>query len=229
MGVSGCRIRYLRVEDAATLGEKLNAGFATAGGQIFQKLDDDDFYAPDFLETASAALLSASNLRALAAWEGFLVLFAGRPELRFSGYEWRSGGTFCFHRQLWEHTKFRPAGRGVDRCFLEDSRPLLVRVRAPESYIVLRHGSNTWQTSRQGRRVDEYFARQPVYGKTLEEIAGPEAAAFYRSLRQPSSSGPAGSGAPTAVRGRNETPAAENSASSQPAEPSGSKANPTAG
>ena len=35
---------------AAQLGTKLNRGLAEAGGVLCQRMDDDDWYAPDFLE-----------------------------------------------------------------------------------------------------------------------------------------------------------------------------------
>src|SRR5581483_2994562 len=41
--------RLLRVAPGAWLGEKLNVGAEAARGALCQKMDDDDWYGPDFL------------------------------------------------------------------------------------------------------------------------------------------------------------------------------------
>src|SRR5947208_3775888 len=77
------RVRYLRMEKPTSLGRKLNLGIAQARGDILQKLDDDDFYHPDFLRHAVGALGPSSA--SIVAWGCFLVLLPGEDRLRFSG------------------------------------------------------------------------------------------------------------------------------------------------
>src|SRR5947208_13266724 len=81
-GVPG--VRYLRLQDQTSTGNKLNLGIAFARGSVIQKLDDDDYYHPDFLAWSVNALGRSSSL--IAAWDCFLVLLRGEPVLRFSGY-----------------------------------------------------------------------------------------------------------------------------------------------
>src|SRR6478672_9514117 len=51
--------RIIRVEPGTPLGIKLNRGVAEASGELCQKMDDDDWYAPRYLETMVSALLES--------------------------------------------------------------------------------------------------------------------------------------------------------------------------
>lgn len=176
------RVRYIRLDEPATLGNKLNIGIRHAEGAIIQKLDDDDYYHPSFLERAVAALPGANPARTLVAWDCFLILLAGEYQIRYSGHGWTAGGTFCFHRALWDRVAFRDAPRAVDTFFIEDHRPNIVRLCAPELYVLVRHGRNTWTRLSSGAEVNAYFKRLPVYRKRIEECVEPLDAVFYRSL-----------------------------------------------
>ena len=46
------RVRYVRLDQPTLTGTKMNIGVAHAQGNILQKLDDDDYYHPDFLQLA---------------------------------------------------------------------------------------------------------------------------------------------------------------------------------
>lgn len=176
------RVRYLRLEKQTPVGTKLNIGVGEARGTILQKLDDDDYYAPDFLEKAVMGLATGEPERTVVAWGSFLVLLAGGTQLHFSGEHWAAGGTLCFHREVWRRAQFRDTPGEVDKSFLLDHHPNLLRVRAPESYLLVRHGGNTW-TEWGAETVDQFFRRLPVYPKALEALIDPESLEFYRSLR----------------------------------------------
>lgn len=177
------RVRYIRLHRPATTGTKLNIGIERARGGILQKLDDDDYYHPDFLKLAMARLPSRTSVRTLVAWDCFLILTAGETRLRHSGHGWDAGGTFCFYRKLWECNPFRDVAKNEDYWFVYDHRPRISRVCAAESYILVRHGGNTWQF-RSGERVDSYFQSLPFYSKELGAVVPPEDLAFYRSLHR---------------------------------------------
>lgn len=175
------QVRRLAVAPSTLTGTKMNLGLAVAEGRVFQKLDDDDYYAPSFLETAVSALLSSPK-DVIVAWDGFLVMFAGSRELRFSGHQRRAGGSLCFRREVWEQHPFREAPNRIDTLFLKDADRPIVRICAPELYVVLRHGANTWNTRRNGGSVDAMLRRRNLYVKRLEDVVGEEAAAFYSAL-----------------------------------------------
>src|SRR5574341_5106 len=46
------RVRYIRLRGPVNTGTKLNIGIEDARGDLLQKLDDDDYYHPDFLKLA---------------------------------------------------------------------------------------------------------------------------------------------------------------------------------
>jgi hypothetical protein len=121
-------------------------------------------------------------VRTLVAWDCFLVLLAGEMQLRHSGHGWEAGGTFCFHRKLWERKPFRDIAKNEDYWFVNDHRPCIRRVCAADYYMLVRHGRNTWQLM-SGERVDSQFRSLPLYWKQLEAVVPPEDLTFYRSLQ----------------------------------------------
>lgn len=180
-GIPG--VRYLRLDRVTPTGTKLNLGIDVAGGAILQKIDDDDYYRPEFLATAASSLLAGAWRRAVAGWDCCLVLVAGEPGLRFSGYGWFCGGTLCFSRRVWEKTKFRDLPVDEDHWFLEDQRGPRIRVREAEQYLLVRHGRNTWDEFATGQDVNDYMRSLAPYPKPLEEIVDAEAARFYRGIK----------------------------------------------
>ena len=177
-------VRYIRLTLPTSTGAKLNLGIEAAHGEIVQKVDDDDFYAPEFLAT-SVKHLPKRGLDTIVTRCCFLILQRNSPVVRHSGHGWKPGGAFCFHRELWRRRPFRDADRSTDSLFLRDHDPRLVRICDVEQYIVVRHGRNTWQAVKtEGRvqEVDEFFGRRPEYGKTLSQLVPRTDLRFYRSL-----------------------------------------------
>lgn len=177
------RVRHIRLDSPTSLGSKLNIGVAHARGMIIQKLDDEDYYHPDFLRRAVDSLLGGDWEHHLVAWDCFLVLAVGEVSIRYSGHGWAAGGTLCFHRKLWQRGNFRDVLHAVDEWFMRDHSSRIIRVCAPELYILVQHGSNTWKSIR-GKKVDRYFRQLRVYHKPLDALVEPIDLAFYNSLVQ---------------------------------------------
>ncbi len=175
------RVRYIRLDQPTLLGTKLNIGIRQARGQIIQKLDDDDYYAPDFLERAVKGFNGSAIPLSITAWDCFLVLLAGSPRLHFSGHGWQAGGSLCFPKKLWEQAPFRDLPKAVDEWFLRDHPVAVTRVCAPEMYLLVRHGKNTW-TETSWTNVDAFFARCPVDPRGIERVVEPLDLPFYRAL-----------------------------------------------
>lgn len=174
-------VRYLRVPVETKLGTKLNMGAENARGAILQKIDDDDYYHPEFLARGVGALESDGRDDAIVAWDCFSILLEGDSELRVSSHGWAAGGTLSFRRRLWEGSPFRDVPRAVDHWFLQDSHAPLVRVCAPELYVLVRHGANTWQ-SVGGSQVDRYLSTMRRTRQKVSEIVEPLDVPFYASL-----------------------------------------------
>jgi glycosyltransferase involved in cell wall biosynthesis len=174
-------VRYIRLTSPTPTGTKLNIGIEAGSGDILQKLDDDDFYAPGFLSAAVTRLRRARREDALVAWCCFLVLIARERRLYFSGHGWNAGGTLCFGRSLWTRCPFRDLYGSSDSWFLRDSRPHIVRVCDAAKYLLVRHGANTW------RRIDGYGAAENYFRLRpsthhIRDVVGPSDVPFYRAL-----------------------------------------------
>jgi glycosyltransferase involved in cell wall biosynthesis len=178
-GVPG--VTYLRLTRPTPTGSKLNLGIEIARGDILQKLDDDDYYAPGFLSAASARLARTRTPGALVVWCCFAVLIAGDPRLYFSGHGWKTGGTLCFRRALWRRHPFRDLYARSDSWFIKDNDPVIARVCDPRQYLVVRHGANTWTRIAGQDSVEGYFRQHPYPG-TIRRLVGRANAAFYESL-----------------------------------------------
>lgn len=188
-------VRYLQPNVRLTLGSKLNLGIQEARGTIIQKLDDDDYYHPEFLAATVGALCARNRVDSIVACKSCLVLIAATGELK-----WRSGvgtmfagGTFCFYRELWQRCPFRDARVAADKLFLEDHEPERIGIDNPELYIYVRHGlGHLWShflRSEQkdegpvmaGDDVTEYLRRLPTYSRSLKQCIPEEDLWFYES------------------------------------------------
>ena len=174
-------VTYVRLKGPVPTGTKLNMGVEIARGDILQKLDDDDYYAPGFLSKAVARLRRARTPDTVVAWCCFVVLIAGDRRLYFSGHGWKAGGSLCFRREMWQRTPFRDLFKSSDSWFLRDNAPAIARVCDPTQYLVVRHGANTWTQIKGQESVEACFRRQP-YRCAIARLVGPSNARFYRAL-----------------------------------------------
>jgi glycosyltransferase involved in cell wall biosynthesis len=177
-------IRYLHLPRRTSLGAKLNLGIEQARGDVIQKLDDDDFYAPGFIERMVQGLAEAKFRPSVAALDCFLVLIARSGHLAFSGHGWLAGNSLCFQRNLWQRRAFRPLDRAEDWWFLRDHATAQVRVCSPELSIVVRHElGHTW-TACGSSSVTDVFTRRPAHGRPLSELVPEDTLDFYRGLSE---------------------------------------------
>jgi glycosyltransferase involved in cell wall biosynthesis len=171
-------IRYVALDRRYSLGEKRNIAVRSSGGTIVAHWDDDDWYHPGYLSNAASRLLRAGNPRAVCGLGTYLVWIAGDASVRICRTNGLAGGTFVYFKQFWEQHPYRDVDRAEDFFFVQDSRPTLVTCQDLGMFVVVRHGSHTWQVD-DGRDVTEQLRQLPVYGKRLAEIAGIEDADFY--------------------------------------------------
>jgi glycosyltransferase involved in cell wall biosynthesis len=179
-------VRYLRV-GVSTTGGKMNLGIEAARGDILQRFDDDDYYAPRFLQSSVEHLLGKDPGRTLVTRCCFLTLVRSDGILRHSGHGWTAGGAFCFLRDLWRRTPFRDADTSEDSYFLHDLKPEIVRICDAEQYIVVRHDQNNWSSMRLNHpprqvETDDYLRSLPAHEKTAAQLLDHETQAFYRRV-----------------------------------------------
>jgi hypothetical protein len=183
-------VRYLRLTRPTPLGTKMNLAIAEARGEFIQRLDDDDYYAPQFLATSVRHAPQQQRETTVVARCCFLLIMRGHPTVYHSGHGWQAGGSLFFHQASWRRKPFRDVEMSEDSHFLRDLQPHIVRVCAAEEYIVVRHGSNTWNwgiADGVRMRVEEYFAgRRPAPLPLEQLVPEPDAANYRRLLGWPS-------------------------------------------
>jgi hypothetical protein len=181
--------------DAPTsVGRKLNVGCEQARGSLCVKMDDDDWYSPDFLatlvarHTATWAWLCTPVVSFVAP---FLLLDLPRWEVRRSAPNEVGGGSLLFARTDWMRRPFRDLSQFEDIFFVREQSRFGVPplpVRAPRTYVALRHGGvrtereHSWTHDREGRPVDQYLAGRPLAGSPESFLPG-WALDVYRELR----------------------------------------------
>jgi len=173
-------VRRIHTSAETSLAERLNLGLEISNGTLLQKLDDDDYYHPGFLERAISTILRVETAKSIVAWDCFHVVLRGEEKLRFSGHGWAAGGTLCFPRELWERTRFR-GDAPSDYFFINDSGATLQRVCAPEMYLHVRHGGNMWRNLG-NQTVDGHFRSLPPTRFRASDLVEPNDAQFYAAL-----------------------------------------------
>src|SRR5438067_2340937 len=161
--------RLIRVEPGTPLGTKLNRGVSVARGRLCQKMDDDDWYAPEFLETMVSALLASQAVvcrPTLAFLMGFLFFDVARWEVRRSIENNVPGATLLFAREDWEGRGFRGLPQDEDVWFLLDqvrAGVMLLPVPGLETFMAVRHRGHgrdrghTWTRQSDGQTLEEYL------------------------------------------------------------------------
>ena len=187
--------RLLRFPPGTRLGAKLNAGAAASSGDVLAKMDDDDWFAPAWLEAHVAALATPGpgiNPRRIAGGNRFpvLLLREGRVIDRIHP---SICGNFVLPRAVWEQTHFPEIdGNGTDSSYLTAIRRRGVRfapVDARELMVVLRRDGipgtapHTYAT-RDGLPVaDAYAATFAIDPRPLADLLPPWALETLATLR----------------------------------------------
>jgi glycosyltransferase involved in cell wall biosynthesis len=176
------KIKYLRVKPC-DLGRKLNVGIEEARGDLIQKLDDDDYYAPRFLRAMFLGLGTIDPDNVIGSTNGCVMYVAETGDLRFSGYQWFLGSTLLFGRKVWERGPFsEDIKRSLDAEFIKRHPDVdKYYVSDPEAHMYVRHGIGHLWLEHQGMNFDDFLRTRDLWHRTIEEYV-PEHADFYRSL-----------------------------------------------
>lgn len=174
-------VRRIEAPKGMSIGLKMNLGIGEAKGNFIQKMDDDDYYAPKFLETMIKTI--AGSETSIASVGCCLIYLSHLDELKFSGYGMFFGNAFLFSKALWEKAKFRDLSLREDYWFLRDHNGAPhIRAVEPELVIVIRHGRGHLWTTYYGISTDAFFETRHRYNKTLGQVIPSEDLAFYKKL-----------------------------------------------
>ncbi len=184
--IAGERIRYVRLDEPASIGAKRNRACREAQGSILLQWDDDDWHGPARIRRQVEPLLSgAADITGLAhspvldvpRWEFWQLSAESFRRLSFQGVH---AGTLAFRRIVCDRfTRYPHVSLGEDVGFL---RPALLAgcrlagVHAGRDFVIVRHGDNTWQLDDEYRR----FGSSPIPSSQVAQ-ADP---GFFQQLRQ---------------------------------------------
>jgi hypothetical protein len=174
-------IKHVVVKNA-TIGQKLNIGVELSNSNYYHKWDDDDRYGPDFLTTVISPLLGRSEI--ISWMDTHFIFLVDSWKLYKAAFATLGGGTICFDREAWKQRQFKDISYGEDQDFLM-GRSKILRVNSnPSSYILVRHGHNTWKTWSHGGTVEAVTTN--IGTLLLEGPEGffpPKDLEFYHSLQ----------------------------------------------
>ncbi len=102
-----------------SIGAKRNYGCEMAKGEIILHMDDDDWYAPDWISKSVAALQSSG-----ASLTGLREAYFYRPHSEMWLYSYPAnaqpyivGASMCYYKSTWQHNHFPDISEGEDTLF----------------------------------------------------------------------------------------------------------------
>lgn len=114
-------IRYIRLDQKTTLGEKLNLACKYASGTLIANWDDDDWYAPNRLNYQAEAL---KNNQTKVCGINTLLYYNLKDGLAYQytypqdERKWLLGSSLCYLKSHWEVNKFEHINVGMDGLFV---------------------------------------------------------------------------------------------------------------
>ena len=169
----------------ATLGEALNLALDNCRSDMVTKIDDDDFYGPEYIRSSVSALhyngfdevgiVGRTKAYCYVQDRDLLALrFSHKAQDRLQDRVF--GGTIFWSRKAVNDQRFQPLPRAVDTAFFKDAAEKDVRLFGcePYDYIHVRYSeieSHTWKISSdeflrptvpvsEGLRLDLAFSKQ---------------------------------------------------------------------
>ena len=167
--------QFLAAPSELTLGECLNLCVAASTGDVLSKLDDDDYYGPEYLldmlhslNFSNAAVVGKQSHYMHFLTSGATILRSAHKEHQFSHLV--AGPTITASRAVFEAHPFEPRNRGEDTKFLEAVRRGGGAVYSADrfNYCQMRRGTgHTWDVA-----DEELLASGPIkfFGHPTENI-----------------------------------------------------------
>jgi glycosyltransferase involved in cell wall biosynthesis len=129
-----------------TIGAKRNACCKMATGDIILHLDDDDWYAPDWISKAVACLINND-----AAIVGLNNAYFYRPtDQRLWQYrypdnwrKWVAGATMCYRKDFWQQHRFENIQVGEDNNFVLNTNSRIAFIDYPEGFVSILHNNTS--------------------------------------------------------------------------------------
>lgn len=132
-----------KLKEEKTLGECLNFGIEKAGYEYISKFDDDDFYAPNFLNDlmyafnyADADIVGKKTYYGFIEGKEILALRFPDNEHRFTNF--LSSSAFIVKRKVFDKVKFLKFTIGVETTFLKECIKFGLKLYTADKYNYVR-------------------------------------------------------------------------------------------
>lgn len=187
--------RIVRAAPGTPIGTKLNLGLEQARGELCQKMDDDDWYAPAYVATFVRAMSASWRVACrptVAFVTPFLFFELAAWEVRRSADGNVPGATLFFRRRDWQEAPFRNLPGDEDLWFYHDQLrlgSLPLAIPTPEIFLAVRHRGlrrergHTWVNQWNNIALEDYLQERPIHAAP-EALLPPWAVAFYRELHR---------------------------------------------
>jgi glycosyltransferase involved in cell wall biosynthesis len=187
-------VRYIAVEEKLRVGVKRNRMNDMAKGEIIVCWDDDDYYPPDRVRKAVAALRSAPNKSIPVTGSSELYLyFTDRNEIWSSGFRRPyhcTGGTMAYWRSYSKDHRFaEDVTFAEERAFLDDERTPVRQLVPHETMLVICHAYNTFDKRQLLDGSNPYMKKVSLNMRSIVKDKGLRD--FYLGLAKAYSSGDA--------------------------------------
>ncbi len=187
-------VRVVTVPPGTPLGVKLNHGVEAARGRLCMKMDDDDWYAPDYLATSVEALLDSERLvcrPTIVFHMGFLFFELKSWRIHESTDFNAPGATLLFSKNDWRRRPFRPVPTDEDAWFYRDqirAGAQFLTIDSKETFVAIRHRGHsgtfghTWTYQLDGSTLEQYLTSRPLYHRSPEQLFPDWALDVYRGI-----------------------------------------------
>jgi len=144
---NGLPIKYIHTGIRETIGKKRNRACELSSGKIIVHLDDDDFYASNWLtEQVSFLLENDLDVTGLNAPLFYNSETSDLWQYTYPEHEkpWVYGATLCYTKAFWETNPFRETNLGEDNYFVWTDKKVKLRAHPSlHSYLGNIHPGNT--------------------------------------------------------------------------------------
>lgn len=126
----------------ASIGYKKNLACENVSGDVICIFDDDDFYAPDYIEVAIQAIKDGADVTGLNN-AYFYAPKIGAWEYKYKGGQpYVFGSGMMFKREVWQRSKFPEINEGEEIGFLTNAGRIVPH-NYKDGFVAMIHGYNT--------------------------------------------------------------------------------------
>ncbi|WP_129595994.1 glycosyltransferase family protein [Anaerophilus nitritogenes] len=169
------RIKIFQMDEIKSLGECLNFGISQAQYSYISKFDDDNYYAPNFLEDLiNGFLYTDAQIIGKHTYYAYLeksnTIALRFPNLENQYVHFLCGAAFIMKKQVWNQIKFKDTTIQTVTYFWRDCVRKRIKLYSADrfNFIAIRHPSiedHTWKID-----DDEFLIKCEIQGKTKDYI-----------------------------------------------------------